>query len=42
MSNTVDKKAFEWLNGNQLSYDIWNNKYRFNNESFDLWLQRVS
>ena len=42
MSNTVDKKAFVWLNGNQLSYDIWNKKYRFNNESFDEWLDRVS
>lgn len=42
MSNTVDKKAFEWLNGNQLSYDIWNKKYRFNNESFDEWLDRIS
>lgn len=42
MSNTFDKQAFEWLNENQLSYDIWNNKYRFNNESFDEWLRRVS
>ena len=42
MSNTFDKQAFEWLNENQLSYDIWNNKYRFNNESFDGWLRRVS
>lgn len=42
MSNTVDKKAFEWLNGNQLSYDIWNKKYRFNNESFDEWLERIT
>lgn len=41
MSN-IDKQAFEWLNENQLSYDIWNNKYRFNNESFDEWLRRVS
>lgn len=42
MSSTFDKQAFEWLNENQLSYDIWNNKYRFNNESFDEWLRRVS
>lgn len=42
MSNTFDKQAFEWLNENQLSYDIWNNKYRFNNESFDGWIRRVS
>ena len=42
MSNNIDKQALEWLNGNQLSYDIWNNKYRYNNESFDQWLDRVS
>ena len=27
---------------NQLSFDIWNNKYRRNNESFEEWLDRVS
>lgn len=32
----------EWLGDNQLSIDIWNNKYRHNNESFDEWLDRVS
>ena len=32
----------EWLNNNQLSLDIWNKKYRYNNESFDEWLDRVS
>lgn len=42
MSNNIDKQALEWLNGNQLSYDIWNNKYRYNNESFEQWLDRVS
>lgn len=42
MNNIFDEKAFKWLNENQLSYDIWNNKYRFNNESFDEWLDRVS
>ena len=41
MSN-IDKKAFEWLNQNQLSYDIWDKKYRVNDESFDQWLDRVS
>ena len=41
MSN-IDKKAFEWLNENQLSYDIWDKKYRVNDESFDQWLDRVS
>ena len=38
----VDNKAFEWLNNNELSYKIWDNKYRNNNESFDDWLDRVS
>lgn len=42
MEKLFDKKAFEWLNENQLSYDIWNNKYRYENESFDGWLNRVS
>ncbi len=37
-----DKKAEDWLDGNNLSYDIWNKKYRYNNESFDEWLERVS
>lgn len=37
-----DQKAFNWLEQNQLSYDIWNKKYRFNNETFDDWLDRVS
>lgn len=32
----------EWLNNNQLSLDIWNNKYRYKNESFEEWLDRVS
>ena len=41
MSN-IDKQAFEWLDKNQLSYDIWDKKYRVNNESFDQWLDRVS
>lgn len=42
MSNNIEQKAFEWLNENQLSYDIWSKKYRFNNESFEQWLERVS
>ena len=42
MSNNIEQKAFEWLNQNQLSYDIWSKKYRFNNESFEQWLERVS
>lgn len=39
---TEDKEAKEWLNNNDLSYTIWNNKYRYNNESFNQWLSRVS
>lgn len=34
--------AEEWLNGNQLSLDIWNKKYRVGNEDFEQWLDRVS
>lgn len=32
----------EWLGNNQLGIDIWANKYRYNNESFEEWLDRVS
>lgn len=32
----------EWLNNNQLSLDIWSKKYRYQNESFEEWLDRVS
>ena len=33
----------EWLGeSNTLGIDIWNKKYRFNNETFDEWLDRVS
>lgn len=32
----------EWLNNNQLSLDIWNNKYKYQDESFEEWLDRVS
>lgn len=32
----------EWLNGNQLSLDIYNKKYRNEDESFDEFLDRVS
>lgn len=33
----------EWLGeDNQLGIDIWNRKYRFNNESLDEWFDRVS
>lgn len=33
----------EWLGReNQLGVDIWNGKYKFNDESFDEWIDRVS
>ena len=33
----------EWLGAdNKLGIDIWERKYRYNNESFDEWLDRVS
>ena len=31
-----------WLNNNQLAIDIWNKKYKFENETFEEWLNRVS
>lgn len=37
-----DEKAWKWVNEQQLGYDIWEKKYRHNNESFDQWLDRVS
>lgn len=40
--NMRDEKAWKWLNENDLSYNIWEKKYRYNNESFDEWLDRVS
>lgn len=42
MIEIKDEKAWKWLSENELSYKIWNNKYRYNNESFDDWLDRVS
>lgn len=33
----------EWLGqNNQLGIDIWNKKYRYNNESFEEWLDRIT
>ena len=33
----------EWLGkDNKIGIDIWNKKYRYNNESFDEWLNRIS
>jgi ribonucleoside-diphosphate reductase alpha chain len=37
-----DNKALEWLDNNELSYNIWEKKYRHNEESFDEWLNRIS
>ena len=32
----------EWLGeDNQLGIDIWERKYRHNNETFDEWLNRI-
>ena len=42
MIEIKDEKAWKWLSENELSYKIWNNKYRNNNESFDEWLDRIS
>lgn len=32
----------EWLGNNQLSLDIWHNKYQHKGETFEEWLDRVS
>lgn len=32
----------EWLNGEQLSVDIWHGKYQQGDETFEQWLDRVS
>ncbi|MBD5306642.1 MAG: adenosylcobalamin-dependent ribonucleoside-diphosphate reductase [Bacteroides sp.] len=32
----------EWLNGEQLSVDIWHGKYQQGDETFEEWLDRVS
>lgn len=32
----------EWLGDNQLAIDIWNKKYKYENENFEEWLGRVS
>ena len=36
-----EESAYKWLCDNQLAYDIWTKKYRYNNESFEDWLNRV-
>ena len=36
-------KVEDWLGSdNQLAIDIWNKKYKFENETFEQWLERVS
>ena len=36
-------KIEQWLgNDNKLGIDIWERKYRFDNETFDEWIERVS
>ena len=36
-------KIEDWLGeDNKLGIDIWEKKYRYNNETFDEWLDRVS
>lgn len=42
MNENIEQTAYNWLNRNQLSYDIWSKKYRNDNESFEQWLDRVS
>lgn len=32
----------EWLLDNELSLKIWHNKYQYNNETFDQWIDRIS
>ena len=32
----------DWLNNNKLAIDVFNKKYRHNNESLDQWFERVS
>lgn len=39
---TKDLDAWKWLDENQLGYDIWEKKYRRNDEDFEQWLERVS
>ena len=39
----TNKKLKEWLGeDNNIGIDIWHNKYQYNNETFDEWLDRVS
>ena len=40
--NVGDNDVLNWLDGYQLGYDIWEKKYRRNEESFNDWLNRIS
>lgn len=43
MADNTKEKLKQWLGeNNQIGMDIWEKKYRYNNESFDEWLDRVS
>lgn len=43
MKDNTKEKLKQWLGeDNQIGMDIWENKYRYNNESFDEWVDRVS
>ena len=43
MDDITRKRLEEWLGEeNQIGIDIWEKKYRYNNESFDEWVDRVS
>ena len=43
MRDNTKEKLKQWLGeDNQIGMDIWEKKYRYNNESFDAWVDRVS
>ena len=43
MKNNTDEQLKQWLGkDNEIGIDIWHKKYRYNNESFDEWVDRVS
>ena len=41
-SSMIEPNAFKWLDESEISYNIWDKKYRKNDESFDEWIERVS
>lgn len=43
MRDNTKEELKQWLGeDNQIGMDIWEKKYRYNNESFDEWIDRVS